>query len=311
MNRNLIFYTVTIYLNFIVWGIIQERLFDSNILIKFNNVIILLTNIISLFFIKPSNADISQLYKLIKQKQNIKYFIILVITQTMTQPLNYYITSNYGIDYLFLQLSKSCKMIPVIIIHKFIYKRNIDNTKIIISLLITLSIVIFNYKPNSSVNLSGFLLLLPLTMEGFTNTSQDQLFKKNKLNSKVLLIFNNIINIIIHGGYLIMFDNKQFINFTFKYNWSLNIIIEVVIYMILQIIGTLLIFKVLYEFDSLILLRITVLRKVSSLLISILFLNSNKKFNQYEKVGVAGVITTLLLEFYLKNKSNAVNGKKE
>ncbi|KAF0273715.1 hypothetical protein FOG51_01286 [Hanseniaspora uvarum] len=229
----------------------------------------------------------------------------------MTQPLNYYITSNYGIDYLFLQLSKSCKMIPVIIIHKFIYKRNIDNTKIIISLLITLSIVIFNYKPNSSVNLSGFLLLLPLTMEGFTNTSQDQLFKKNKLNSKVLLIFNNIINIIIHGGYLIMFDNKQFINFTFKYNWSLNIIIEVVIYMILQIIGTLLIFKVLYEFDSLILLRITVLRKVSSLLISILFLNSNKKFNQYEKVGVAGVITTLLLEFYLKNKSNAVKSKKE
>jgi len=311
MNRNLIFYTVTIYLNFIVWGIIQERLFDSNILIKFNNVIILLTNIISLFFIKPSNADISQLYKLIKQKQNIKYFIILVITQTMTQPLNYYITSNYGIDYLFLQLSKSCKMIPVIIIHKFIYKRNIDNTKIIISLLITLSIVIFNYKPNSSVNLSGFLLLLPLTMEGFTNTSQDQLFKKNKLNSKVLLIFNNIINIIIHGGYLIMFDNKQFINFAFKYNWSLNIIIEVVIYMILQIIGTLLIFKVLYEFDSLILLRITVLRKVSSLLISILFLNSNKKFNQYEKVGVAGVITTLLLEFYLKNKSNAVKSKKE
>jgi len=81
--------------------------------------------------------------------------------------------------------------------------------------------------------------------------------------------------------------------------------------MILQIIGTLLIFKVLYEFDSLILLRITVLRKVSSLLISILFLNSNKKFNQYEKVGVAGVITTLLLEFYLKNKSNAVNSKKE
>lgn len=311
MNRNLIFYTVTIYLNFIVWGIIQERLFDSNILIKFNNVIILLTNVISLFFIKPSNADISQLYKLIKQKQNIKYFIILVITQTMTQPLNYYITSNYGIDYLFLQLSKSCKMIPVIIIHKFIYKRNIDNTKIIISLLITLSIVIFNYKPNSSVNLSGFLLLLPLTMEGFTNTSQDQLFKKNKLNSKVLLIFNNIINIIIHGGYLIMFDNKQFINFAFKYNWSLNIIIEVVIYMILQIIGTLLIFKVLYEFDSLILLRITVLRKVSSLLISILFLNSNKKFNQYEKVGVAGVITTLLLEFYLKNKSNAVKSKKE
>ncbi|GMM42696.1 UDP-galactose transporter [Hanseniaspora uvarum] len=311
MNRNLIFYTVTIYLNFIVWGIIQERLFDSNVLIKFNNVIILLTNVISLFFIKPSNADISQLIKLIKQKQNIKYFIILVITQTMTQPLNYYITSNYGIDYLFLQLSKSCKMIPVIIIHKFIYKRNIDNTKIIISLLITLSIVIFNYKPNSSVNLSGFLLLLPLTMEGFTNTSQDQLFKKNKLNSKVLLIFNNIINIIIHGGYLIMFDNKQFINFAFKYNWSLNIIIEVVIYMILQIIGTLLIFKVLYEFDSLILLRITVLRKVSSLLISILFLNSNKKFNQYEKVGVAGVITTLLLEFYLKNKSNAVKSKKE
>lgn len=161
----MLFYTVTIYANFIVWGIIQERLFDSNILIKFNNVIILLTNIMSIMLMRPSKGDFNLLLKLCLQKKNFKYFAILVITQTMTQPLNYYITSNYGIDYLFLQLSKSCKMIPVIVIHKLIYKRNIDNTKVIISLLITISIVIFNYKPNSSPNLSGMLLLLPLTME--------------------------------------------------------------------------------------------------------------------------------------------------
>ena len=311
MNKNLIFYTVTIYLNFIVWGIIQERLFDSNILIKFNNVIILLTNVMSLLLVRPSKNDISQLYKLVKHKKNIKYFLILVITQTVTQPLSYYITSNYGIDYLFLQLSKSCKMIPVIVIHKFIYKRDIDNNKIIISLLITVSIIIFNYKPNSNVNLNGLLLLLPLTMEGFTNTSQDQLFKMNKLNSKTLLVFNNLVNILINGGYLLLVGNKQFIDFSFKYNWSMVLVGEVVTYMVLQIIGTLLIFKVLHEFDSLILLRITVLRKVSSLLISIILLNSNKSFSQYENTGMAGVIITLILEFYLKNKGNSVKIKKD
>lgn len=305
MNKNLLFYTVTIYANFIVWGIIQERLFDSNILIKFNNVIILLTNVMSIMLMRPSKGDFNLLLKLCLQKKNFKYFAILVITQTMTQPLNYYITSNYGIDYLFLQLSKSCKMIPVIVIHKLIYKRNIDNTKVIISLLITISIVIFNYKPNSSPNLSGMLLLLPLTMEGFTNTSQDQLFKMNNLNSKILLVFNNLINIVVHSVYLMVFDQRQLTTFIFKYNWTMNLVVELLVYIVLQIIGTLLIFKVLHEFDSLVLLRITVLRKISSLLISVLLLNTNKRFNVYEKAGVFGVILTLILEFYLKNKGNS------
>lgn len=305
MNKNLLFYTISIYANFIIWGVIQERLFDSNILIKYNNVIIVLTNIMSILLMRPSKDDFKLLLKLCLQKKNFRYFAILVITQTMTQPLNYYITSNYGIDYLFLQLSKSCKMIPVIIIHKLIYRRHIDSTKVIISLLITISIVIFNYKPNSSPNLSGLLLLLPLTMEGFTNTSQDQLFKTNNLNSKVLLVFNNLINIIAHSVYLVVYDSKQLKTFFFKHNWTMDLLFELLVYIVLQIIGTLLIFKVLYEFDSLVLLRITVLRKISSLLISVFLLNTNKRFNVYEKVGVSGVIFALILEFYLKNKGNS------
>lgn len=305
MNKNLLFYTVTIYANFIIWGVIQERLFDSNILIKFNNVIILLTNIMSILLLRPSKGDLTQLLKLCLQNKNFKYFAILSITQTMTQPLNYYITSNYHIDYLFLQLSKSCKMIPVIIIHKLIYRRSIDNTKVIISLLITISIVIFNYKPNSSPNLSGMLLLFPLTMEGFTNTSQDQLFMMNNLNSKILLVFNNLINIAVHSVYLMMFDQRQLTTFIFKYSWTMDLVVELLIYIVLQIIGTLLIFKVLHEFDSLVLLRITVLRKISSLLISVLLLNTNKSFSAYEKFGVSGVILTLILEFYLKNKGKS------
>ena len=320
MNRKLLLYTVLIYSNFILWGIIQEKLYDLNILTKYNNIIIALTNLISLISVHPNKKQIQHLLKLVKIRKNAKFFLILLITQTLTQPLNYFITSKFHINYLFLQLSKSCKMIPVIFIHKFIYNKSISRSKILISLMITVSIIIFNYKPsgqnNTALSFSSLLLLIPLTMEGFTNTSQDQLFAFNKLNnikSIDLLLYNNIINVVGHIGYVFFKDQKQARKFMAdKFIWGGNytIAIQLFLYIILQVIGTHLIFKVLFEFDSLALLRITILRKISSLLISCIFLSNGKKFSQYEITGLIGVITSLLLEFYLKQTQSGSKKKK-
>lgn len=310
MKSKLLLYTVLIYFNFIFWGIIQENLYDLSILKNYNNVIIVATNLVSLISINPDKEKIAHLLKLLKVRKNVKFFLILLITQTLTQPLNYYITSKFQINYLFLQLSKSCKMIPVIFIHKFIYHKAIKKSKIIICLMITTSIVIFNYKPNNSQNmstLSSVLLLIPLTMEGFTNTSQDNLFslnKLNKINAIDLLLFNNLINVFGHFFYMVFYHKNQFANFTHdKVIWGSSdfIVLQLLLFILLQVIGTHLIFKVLFEFDSLVLLRITILRKISSLLISCVFLSHGKKFSKYEITGLCGVICSLLLEFYLKN----------
>ncbi|XBW34907.1 hypothetical protein QEN19_000471 [Hanseniaspora menglaensis] len=320
MNNKLMLYTVLIYTNFIFWGIIQEKLYDLNVLTKYNNLILVATNAMSLVIIAPNKQQLIHLVKLISVKKNMKFFLILLITQTLTQPLNYFITSKFKINYLFLQLSKSCKMIPVIFIHKFIYGMSIKKSKIVISLMITVSIIVFNYRPKGSKNIgasiSSLLLLIPLAMEGFTNTSQDQLFALNKLykiTSNDLLFYNNFINVIVHAGYLILFDRDQvtsFMNDKIVWSGSYQIAIQLFLYAALQIIGTNLIFKVLYQFDSLALLRITILRKVTSLLISCIFMSEGKQFSKYEITGLAGVIGSLLLEFYLKKNQSRGDIKK-
>ena len=115
------------------------------------------------------------------------------------------------ISYPAMVLGKSCKLVPVMIMNVLLYRRRFAPYKYFVVFLVTLGITIFmgmgndtkaskshgkgnnNLAQSPYANIIGIAyLLINLTLDGATNSTQDEIFTRHKVTGQQMMFWINI-----------------------------------------------------------------------------------------------------------------------
>lgn len=315
-----------IYASFLTWALVQEPLNTNvwpNSKEQFHspNVIAIVqasaAMLIGYFYLKYKGTRYSPLQLFWDYKWDMA---LTSFTQSTSAPLASY--SLQYVDYLTYMLAKSCKMIPILMVHLLLYRAAIPQAKKIVAILVTLGVVIFTIGSNNSKiaisdqstsMLGYFLLSLSLFLDGLTNATQDKMLKSNKLNNKDakyklitgahLMFALNMFIIIWNVSYLIVIDRTQWDRALHLMTMDVEIYKYLVIYAICGALGQCFIFYTLENYGSLVLVMITVTRKIISMILSIVVFGKAVKFTQW--IGIGIVFGGITWEAMNKNAESA------
>lgn len=254
------------------------------------------------------------------------YFGIIALTSSLSSPLG--MESLKHVDYLAYLLAKSCKLLPVMLVHFILYQTKFPPYKYLVAGLVTGGVILFTLthkaKNRTSVNdgntgLGMAQLLGSMMLDGFTNSTQDQLFKLRGHSQKVtgasLMCILNLFVFILTLSYVVVFkyDTELMYALTFvkQYQGSLG---DIVAFAAFGAVGQVFVFIILEKFDSLILVTATVTRKMISMILSVLLFGHHLAPMQW--VGVLLVFGGIGFESYmkfpgLKDQKKTKKGKQE
>ncbi|KAK6460411.1 UDP-galactose transporter [Scheffersomyces coipomensis] len=302
-----------LYGSFLSWSILQERIntkpygdeyFKAPLIVNitqalFASIVGLIYSLIATrsnpFTIFTHNEK-PIAYKLLTS------FILISITSSLSSPLGY--MSLKHVDYLAFLLAKSCKLIPVMLVHLVFYRTRFPLFKYIVASSITFGVILFTVfhskkKEKDTLNdgktvLGMIQLVGSMLLDGLTNSTQDQIFKLNKSSSSIvkvtgakLMCILNLFVFILSLGYALIFEYDSEItytvNFIHKYPQVLMNILE---FSVFGAIGQIFVFIILEKFDSLILITATVTRKMISMILSVILFGHYLTSLQWCGVGL-------------------------
>lgn len=314
-----------IYSTFLTWGYFQEKVTSSNysqdasIEIRFHAPLIL--NIIQcLFSVLTGSLYLKFQYPKssiwIKDTASVKTLYAISVSQSISTPLSY-MSLDY-VDYMLYLLAKSCKLIPLLTVHFLLYGTVYPPHKYLIASIITSGVGIFTIggmKSSNSSSSSGdesssilfglFLLLGSLLLDGFMNSSQDALFKKNKsITGAHLMIYLNFFTMINLILYTIMATNQWQDLFNFINNNGHSVLYDIFNFSISGALGQIFIFLTLQNFSSVVLVTVTVTRKMLSMVLSVLLFGHVLNYKQWLGIVLVfvGVIGESLMKIIPKTK---------
>lgn len=265
--------------------------------------------------------------------QYMKSFFLISLTSSLSSPIGY--QSLKHVDYLAFLLAKSCKLIPVMLIHTLFYRTKFPLYKYLVAGSVTLGVAVFTLanlnskKSKGSVNdgrvLLGVCQLVgSMVLDGLTNSTQDHLFKfqnqviaQNNSMKKVVKVTGANLMCILNS---FVFVYTLFYTVIFKFDaeimYTLNFIseypqalINVLAFAALGSIGQVFVFIILEKFDSLILVTATVTRKMISMILSVVLFGHYLKLSQWCGVGL--VFGGIGYEAWIKLNSKPNKTKKE
>jgi len=276
-----------IYLCFITSSILDEKLLSNAI---FDNYAIIncIQNICTVF--------VGMFFNTKKRKTSLNYnfFIetaICSILKTISTQMSLY--SLKYVNYTLFIISKSCKLIPLLILNFFMLNQKPKKSQFLNVLVLTLGFILFSFNKvgSSSGSFYGtFLLLFSLFLEGISNILQERTLKKNQSNSQFLVLMN-FLNLIL--SFFLIFFHKNLIE-------NLKIILQRrnISYILLSSIsssfGQVFVFSLLRKSSSIIVTYVNLLRKVFSIFISILIFK--KIISKIQWIGITLTITSFIIE---------------
>ncbi|OLY79606.1 UDP-galactose transporter-like protein [Smittium mucronatum] len=314
---NLAFNIIGVYVCFLTWGLTQEKVTSTvygngekfKYFIFLNLVQAIIAAIVGYVY-----SVILLREKLLKlNSSRIKNFFKVGLMSAVASPFGY--ASLKHIDYLTLTLAKSSKLIPVMVMHKFLYRRTFPTYKYIVVSAITLGVFGFMaLSPKSSSkgsssqglslgNLFGLLLVfINLSLDGALNSSQDDIIEKDKqINGRSMMIYMNLSTAILLLLYLLNPYNPELANaLSFLANNHLAIW-DILIFALCGSIGQCFIFHMLGKYGSLTLVTVTVTRKLFTMLLSVFLYNHTLSLGQW--LSIALVFSAIIFEVYIKMSS--------
>lgn len=231
-----------LYSTFLTWSVLQERInttpygdneyFRAPLII--NIVQAFLASIVGLFYTAVTSK--SSPFDVFTQNgkqgwQVFKSLVLISICSSVASPIGY--KSLAHLDYLAYLLAKSCKLIPVMLVHFILYKTRFPMFKYIVALLVTLGVTIFTLahskesrKVNDGNTALGLAYLIgSMLLDGLTNSTQDQLFKillKRKFTGANLMCVLNLFIFVLTTAYLVLFQNQRLAKLINSFNDTLN-----------------------------------------------------------------------------------------
>lgn len=307
-----------LYSTFLTWSVLQERInttpygdneyFRAPLII--NIVQAFLASIVGLFYTAVTSK--SSPFDVFTQNgkqgwQVFKSLVLISICSSVASPIGY--KSLAHLDYLAYLLAKSCKLIPVMLVHFILYKTRFPMFKYIVALLVTLGVTIFTLahskesrKVNDGNTALGLAYLIgSMLLDGLTNSTQDQLFKillKRKFTGANLMCVLNLFIFVLTTAYLVLFQKSEISEaYQFIQRYP-QLLYDIVIFAGCGAIGQVFIFIILEHFDSIVLITATVTRKMLSMMLSVVLFGHHLNIKQW--IGVVLVFGGIGFEAFTK-----------
>lgn len=171
-------------------------------------------------------------------------------------------------------------------------------------------------KKNSTASLFGLgLLTINLMIDGTINSFQDQIFHKHKISGQALMVFMNWFSSIFMLFYLLAGPYFPAPTATAELYKAIDfcilnpqVLYDMLLFGLMGALGQCFIFHTLERFGSLLLVTVTVTRKMFSILLSAFWFEHHFTIGQWMAVGT--VFVGIALEAFMK-KSGSGGGKKK
>ncbi|KAF1360795.1 UDP-Glc/Gal endoplasmic reticulum nucleotide sugar transporter-like protein [Lizonia empirigonia] len=242
--------------------------------------------------------------------------LLIAVTSSLASPFGY--ASLKHIDYVTFTLAKSCKLLPVMALHITLFQKRYPLYKYAVIVCVTLGVAMFTlYNPSfakkaakkgvsadASKILGLFLLGVNLLFDGLTNTVQDNIFTKFKgFSGPQMMCAQNIMCTALTISYLFLSpyiastplgsyiglsptgngelsDGLAFVNAYPSAGW------DVLGFAACGAVGQVFIFNTLAHFSSLLLVTVTVTRKMLTMLTSVFLFGHTVTGMQWVGVGL-------------------------
>lgn len=278
---------------------------------------------VSSFNVVPSNAALPAL-------------LLVTLTTTLASPFGY--ASLAHVDYLTFVLAKSCKLLPVMALHVTLFRKRYPLSKYLIVLAVTGGVALFTLyhppkagkpstQPQSSSSIYGLTLLsINLLFDGLTNTVQDHIFtsphRYGKTTGPQMMVILNLLGTLLMTGYLLLtpfIPQALFPSFlpaaeTNELSSALAFLArhpavtrDMLGFAACGAIGQLFIYATLERFSSLLLVTVTVTRKMLTMLLSVLWFGKSLSSGQWFGVALVfgGVAAEALVQKSEKKNKQA------
>lgn len=239
--------------------------------------------------------------------------LVVAATQTLAAPFGY--AALRHVSYLTLLLAKSCKLVPVMLIHLTVYRRSFPLYKYLVVFAITAGVFMFTYykaaNKTSHAVVAGAavtgsswiglgLLGINLLLDGVTNSTQDHIFHKHKQMTGPRMMFGlNLAVCLLTGAYLVssalalksglpgtsLYSDQLAMTAAFVARNGPRVLVDTALFGLCGALGQVFIFHTLETYGSLILVTVTVTRKMVSMLLSVVWFNHSLTVGQWVGVG--------------------------
>lgn len=315
---------VGIYSSFLTWALVQEPLTtrvwpNSQHQFQAPNVVAAvqagIAMLVGLGYLKWKKSSYGAMRFVRDQSKSLA---MISLSQSCSGPLAAY--SLRYVDYLTYMLAKSCKMIPVLLVHLLLYRTSISKEKRLVAVLVSIGVAVFSVggsggkkmtSDGNAFSIHGYaLLLLSLFLDGVTNASQDKMLKSNSrkdvskpITGAHMMFALNMFIVIWNLGYLFMFDRLQVDMAGFMLSLDGEIWKYLFTYAVCGAVGQCFIFFTLEQYGSLVLIMITVTRKMISMVLSIFVFH--KKVTPVQWIGIGIVFGGITWEAIGKRRQAA------
>lgn len=296
-----------------------ERFTYSLVLNTIQSSFAAITGFTYLFFSTPKGQKVPSVFP----TSRILFPLLLVsVSSSLASPFGY--ASLAHIDYLTFILAKSCKLLPVMLLHLTIFRKRYPIYKYGVVLLVTLGVATFTlHHPGTSKKVAAsaakqsgsslwgiFLLSINLLLDGLTNTTQDHIFSSPKLYTRFtgpqMMVAQNVLATILTATYLLFMPHLSpggiihnllpipippstetellsAIQFLSRHPEALK---HVLGFAACGAVGQLFIFYTLSRFSSLLLVTVTVTRKMLTMLLSVFWFGHSLSGGQWLGIGL-------------------------
>ncbi|KAI1808413.1 UAA transporter [Daldinia bambusicola] len=140
--------------------------------------------------------------------------LLVALTSSLASPFGY--ASLAHIDYITFLLAKSCKLLPVMLLHVTVFRRRYPLYKYLVVAAVTAGVAVFTLhsgkshktKSNGGAGNSAWGLLLlgiNLLFDGLTNSTQDYIFGAfQPYSGPQMMCANNLMSTAVTAAYLVL-----------------------------------------------------------------------------------------------------------
>ncbi|KAM0463762.1 hypothetical protein ACHAO4_000485 [Trichoderma viride] len=328
-----------IYASFLTWAYLQEKLTTKTygpasapevwrFPVFLNTIQSLFAAAVGFVYLLVSTPKGAPVPSIFPSRRILGPLMLVAITNSLASPFGY--ASLAHIDYITFLLAKSCKLLPVMFLHITIFRKRYPIYKYTVVAAVTAGMAVFTLHSDSKAkksklseeaNLPWGLLLLSINLlfDGLTNSTQDYIFQTFRpFSGPQMMCANNIMSTAVTSLYLVASpalvslgigewlgmdvagsagEMNAAIDFMTKYPavWK-----DVLGFAACGALGQVFIFYTLSTFSSVLLVTVTVTRKMFTIIFSVVAFGH--RLTQMQLLGVGLVFGGVGVEAAIARK---------
>lgn len=301
----LIFCTTGLQVSYLTWGVLQEKVMtqkygvgdeavhfeNSEFLVFMNRIVALVVAATYVFFTGPNWSG--PFYK----------FSFSSLSNICSSWCQY--EALKFVSFPTQVLGKASKMIPVMLMGKFVSKKTYQYYEYLVAVMISIGVSLFlmstasDKHHSAATTVPGIVLMLGyMGFDSFTSNWQSKLFKEYKVSSMQMMFNVNAFSVLFTSAPLLLSGGMFYaVSFMMKYPSFFS---HVVVISLTSATGQLFIFYTIGEFGPLVFTIIMVTRQMFSILLSCLIYRH--VLSAQAIFGVTIVFMALFLQIYAKHR---------